>query len=235
MKDKLFGYSKDRSLLANIIITILSFIGMFLIPSIVAILLSNYVNDTIASIIGDIIFIIIMFLIFFKDLIKEFKLYFKNFKENFKYSFKIYILGFMGMIFFNLFIYYFIGNISSNETQVREMLYDNVIPTLISISILAPILEELIFRKSIAPLFKNRWVYVIISGLLFGGAHILINVIQGTFVLTDLVYILPYGCLGGAFALMDYNRKTTFCSIVIHSMHNTFTAILLLIQYFGGK
>ena len=81
----------------------------------------------------------------------------------------------MGMVFFNLIIITFLKDISANETQVRELLYKNPIPTMINIVLLAPILEELIFRKSLAPILKNRWVYVIISGLLFGSAHIAIN------------------------------------------------------------
>ena len=234
-KSKLLGYSNDRSLLVNIIVAICCFLGMFLIPSIIAIILLKYVNETIGSIIGDVVFILILLLVFYKDLIKEFKYYFGDFKNNFKKSFKIYILGFIGMIVCNLFILTFLKDMSSNENQVREMLYKNAIPTLISISIIAPILEELIFRRSIAPIFKKRWVYVIISGLLFGCAHIIVNFVQGTFIITDLFYILPYACLGGAFALMDYNNKSVFPSIIIHAFHNTCTAIILLITYLGGK
>jgi membrane protease YdiL (CAAX protease family) len=140
----------------------------------------------------------------------------------------------MGMIFFNVIIAIFLGGVSSNESQVREMLYNNVFFTMISISIYAPLSEELIFRKSLRPLINNKWIYIIVSGLLFGGAHILTNFIQNTFVLTDLIYILPYGCLGAYFALMDYESKTTFSSIVIHALHNTCTACLLLAMYYGG-
>ena len=235
MKDKLFGYSKDRPFAINLVITILCFIFMILVPSLIAIALQDVCNETIGSIIGDIVLIIIIYLVFFKDLNKEFKNYFGNFKDNFKKSFKLYILGFMGMVVCNLIILIFLKNISTNEEQVREMLYNNVALSLLNISIIAPILEELVFRKSLAPLFKNKWLYVIISGLLFGGAHILVNILQGTFVLVDLVYILPYACLGCSFALMDYNNKSTFPSMIIHALHNTFTAIILLITYFGGK
>ena len=139
------------------------------------------------------------------------------------------------MVFFNLIVMILLKNISSNESQVREMLYNNVFLSMISISIIAPISEEIIFRKSIRPLINNRWVYVVVCGLLFGGAHILTNVLSGEFVISDLIYVLPYACLGGSFALMDYNTKTTFSSIVIHSLHNTITGIMLLITYFGGK
>lgn len=235
MRDKIFMYSKDRSFILNLVICILCFVSMFLVPSLVAIVLLNVVNETIGALIGDAVLILLLCIVFYKDLVKEAKLYFKDFKSNFKKSFKIYILGFMGMVFFNLIIVSFLKDISSNESQVREMLYNNVITSLINICIMAPIVEELIFRKSIAPVFKNKWLYILTSALLFGGAHILTNFVQGIFTISDLLYILPYGCLGGSFALMDYNNKSIFPSIIIHSMHNTFTAILLLVTYFGGK
>lgn len=114
------------------------------------------------------------------------------------------------------------------------MLYNSPILSLISISIIAPISEELIFRKSLQPIIKNKWVYVIVSGLLFGGAHLLTNILSGTLRVVDLVYILPYASLGSAFALMDNETKTTFSSIIIHAIHNTLTALLLLAIFKAG-
>ena len=233
-KSGFFCFSKDRKYIINLVICLLCFVGLLLVPSLIAIMLEKYVNTTIGGLIGDSVLILIIVLLYYKDLVSEAKIYFRSFKSNFKYSFKIYLLGFMGMVFFNLIIITFLKNISANETQVRELLYKNPVPTLINIAILAPILEELIFRKTLAPIIKNRWLYVIISGLLFGSAHILVNFIQGTFVVTDIAYIFPYMALGSSFALMDYNRKTTFCSIFIHALHNSFTAVLLLVTYFAG-
>ena len=97
---------------------------------------------------------------------------------------------------------------------------------LINISILAPITEELIFRKSIQPLIKNKWVRAILSGILFGGAHLLTG---DAIRLVDLLFLLPYGTLGFVFSLMDNDTKTTFTSIIFHGLHNAATGILLLL------
>ena len=233
--NSLFHESKKRSFTTNLILCICAFLGILLVPNIVGLLLLKVIkNEMVCSIIGTIVFMILLVLMYYKDLIKEFKIYKSNFKDNFRIAFKYYILGFMGMVFFNIIIAFFLKNISSNETQVREMLYSNVILSLINISILAPICEEIVFRKSLEPVIKNKWIYVIVCGLLFGGAHILTNIINDSFVLTDLFYILPYACLGSAFALMDNETKSTFTSIVMHALHNTLTACLLLVVYFSG-
>ncbi len=231
----LFKYSKDRSYIVNLIFCILSFLGLFILSGIVEILLSFIIkNGYVCSILSNSILIAFLYLLYLKDLNREAKIYKNNFKENFKNSLKLYFIGFMGMIFFNLIISIFLKNISSNEEQVREMLYNHVFTSLISISIIAPISEELIFRKSLQPIIKNKWLYVFVSGFLFGFAHILTNIISGNFVVSDLMYILPYGSLGASFALMDHDSKTVFSSIVIHALHNTCTALLLLLVYKGG-
>ena len=237
MKDKtLFKLSKDRPMYINIIYTLIAFIGMFIIPTIVYLVINKYIkNEVVCNIISDLVFIVILYLMYFKDLNSEFNIFTKDFKKNAKISFKYYLLGFMGMVFCNILIAICLGGISSNESQVREMLYSSVVPTMISIAIIAPIMEELIFRKSLQPVIKNKWIYVVVCGLLFGGAHLLTNIMNNEFVWTDLFYILPYACLGGSFALMDYETKTTFSSIMIHAIHNTATGILLLVMYFGGK
>ena len=231
----LFKYSKDRSMVINIVFCILSFLGLILFSSILQLIFYAFIkNELVVSILANSIVIVFLVLLYLKDLESEAKIYTKNFKEIFKKSLKFWMIGFMGMVFFNLLISVFMQGISSNEEQVREMLYNSPILSLISISIIAPISEELIFRKSLQPIIKNKWVYVIVSGLLFGGAHLLTNILSGTLRVVDLVYILPYASLGSAFALMDNETKTTFSSIIIHAIHNTLTALLLLAIFKAG-
>jgi membrane protease YdiL (CAAX protease family) len=99
---------------------------------------------------------------------------------------------------------------------------------MISLSIIAPLNEELIFRKSLSTIIKNKYVFAICSGLLFGGAHLLTNVLSGSFVISDLIYLLPYSSLGVSFAIMNYETDSTFTSIFMHCIHNTCTGLLLL-------
>lgn len=236
MKEELFSYSKDRPFYINLIFCIISFSGLIILPIVFYYIFNSFIsNKLLCNLLADILLIVVLYLMYFKDLNKEFKVFTGNFKENAKKSFKYYLIGFGMMVFFNLLIMFLLKNISSNESQVREMLYSNTLIALISISIIAPLSEELIFRKSLQPLVKNKWIYVILTGLLFGGAHLLTNILNNEFVLTDLIYILPYASLGCAFGLMDYENKTTFSSIMMHFIHNTFTAILLLVVYSGGN
>jgi len=52
--------------------------------------------------------------------------------------------------------------------------------------------------------------------------------------LIDLVYIVPYGALGFAFALSYDKTKTIYSSIAMHMIHNTIAFILLILVNFVG-
>ena len=150
MKLNLFDYSKNRKWYINLIFCLISFIGLLIIPSILFIFLKMFIKDeNVSDIIANLLFILLLYLMYYKDLNKEFKTFKDNFKSNVKVAFKYYVLGMMGMVFFNLIIVTLLNDISSNETQVRDMLFNNTIYTLLTIAIIAPLSEEIIFSEAI--------------------------------------------------------------------------------------
>ena len=204
---------------------------MFILPSIFYSFISEFLGGGSSSqFASELLFIVTLILIYYKDLKREFKIYITDIKKNIPIMLKYYVLGIIIMIFSNLIINMIIGNVSSNESAVRESLFSFPVYTMLSIMIVAPLSEELVFRKSISPIIKNKWIYAIVCGLLFGGAHLL----AGEFALINLLYLVPYGSLGFVFALMNRETKTTFSSITMHCIHNTATGILLLITYSMG-
>ena len=227
----IFKYSKERPMYINLLFFLVAFLGTFIMPSEFALTINKVVKNTqIATILGNALFIFLLYLMYKKDIDKEFKIFKDNFKSNFKTGFKYYIAGLISMIVFNLFIAIIIKDVSANENIVREMLFKFPIYTMFSIAIIAPLSEELTFRKSMDPLLKNKWIYAFGCGLLFGACHL----IAGEFKLINLLYLLPYGSLGFVFALMDRETKTTFTSIMMHMIHNTATGILLLVAFKAG-
>lgn len=159
---------------------------------------------------------------------KEFKTEWKNFTsklgKNLDTSLKYYGLGFLGMVVFNVIINYILRlGQAQNEDAVQSLIKQSPYLMIIFAGIFGPIVEELIFRKSLKNVFKNKWVFVLISGILFGYVHI-----AGYELKTPLeyLYILPYGSLGAMFAYMDYEIDSTFPSMLMHMIHNTVLVIL---------
>lgn len=121
------------------------------------------------------------------------------------------------------FILFFINNgaIAGNEKSVRELIDKAPLFMLYQTVFYAPLSEELIFRRSFKDVFKNKYIYVLISGLVFGGMH----VISSASSMGDFLYIIPYSALGIAFALLYYDTDNIFTTISMHSLHNLLSII----------
>lgn len=180
----------------------------------------------------DIGFMIILFFMYKELLIDNFKKFIKNFKDNLDLSFKYYFLGLVVMVVSNLIIgIFFSGANANNENAVREMISQYPIYMLFSVSIYAPFVEELIFRKSIKDLvitYKNnkftKYLYIFLSGFVFAALHVITSVTSPL----DYLYIIPYLSLGLAFSSLYYKTDNIFSSICMHSLHNTVAILLLL-------
>jgi len=228
-KKKLINNTMYRKTYVNIIWCLVFVLGILIIPTFINFGLKYIIhNKYICSLLSNIIFISIMVIVYYRDLKDEFKIFKRKFKDNIKLCLKYYIIGMILMIGFNIILSSILGGIALNESQVRDVLFNHTTYMLINIVLIAPITEELVYRKSIFTVIKSKWFYATISGLLFGGAHILTNIISGGFVATDLLYILPYGSFGFMFAVMDYETDTVYSSIIMHSIHNLLNGLLLI-------
>jgi membrane protease YdiL (CAAX protease family) len=88
--------------------------------------------------------------------------------------------------------------------------------------IYAPFVEEIIFRKSIKNVIKNPYIFIIISGFLFGILHI--NDYKN---FSEILMGIPYIIMGLDFAYIYHKTNNIFTTMTFHFCHNL---ILLLIQ-----
>lgn len=165
----------------------------------------------------------ILFLIYRKDLKKEFKKFIKDPMANMDIGMKYWMIGLIIMMVSNLFLTYVLkSGGANNENTVQEMLKSLPWLMVIIAGFLAPFTEEIVFRKTLHDVFKNKWIFAALSFLLFGGAH----VIDTAKSITDILYIIPYGALGGAFALAYYETDTIFTSMFMHMIHNLILSLM---------
>ena len=184
----------------------------------------SQLNKIIYLTIMDSLLIIILILIYRKDIKDNFKNFFnKNIINNLKTPIKYWLLGLLIMITSNIIINIMTNiEISQNEQAVRELVDKAPLFMIFQSLIYAPITEELIFRKSIKDIVSNKYLYAIISGLVFGSMHILLSINN----LKELLFIIPYSAVGFTFALCYYKTNNIFSTITAHSIHNTLTLIL---------
>ena len=210
-------------------------IGLFLVIDYIVIIpiklfnITSYTGPTavILNTFKSIILMFILFLIYRKDLIKDWDKFRCNIMDNLDIGVKYWFVGLIGMVVCNYIInFIFAGGGAVNEQTVQA--YINFLPwmMLINAGFIAPFNEEMVFRKSLKDAIKNKWIFVLISAFIFGAMHVVGNV----YVWTDLLYVIPYGFLGGAFALAYYKTNTIWTSYCLHMFHNT---VLIAASLFG--
>lgn len=169
---------------------------------------------------------ITLVIIYRKDLIEEWKKFKKNFKKFFDIGLNHWFYGLMVMVISNTLLgILFKAGQANNEEAVQSMITALPWMMLITSGILAPITEEIVFRKSIRKIFTNKLFYILVSGFLFGLAHVFSSASS----LVDWLFIIPYGSLGVAFAASYYDTESIFTPILFHMLHNI---ILVLVSIF---
>ena len=195
-----------------------------------ALLHINYVElpsyiKIIYSLTTELFMIFLIFLIYDKEFKKAFQDLKKNHLTYFNQNLKYYIIGLIVMVVSNLLISYLGGGLSTNETTVRNEFNTFPIYTFISAAILAPILEESVFRLGFRSIIENDFLFITISSLVFGGLHLINTPLNKLFFL----YLISYCSCGVSFAYMLKKTNNIFVSMFFHFMHN---GLILALQTF---
>ena len=188
---------------------------------------SNNVFISNASLILSNIFILLIVSLFFlPTIIDDFK---KINKKDMKLAYKNWLKGLIVMYISNIIIVLINNDIASNESYNRELLYGMPVYAITVMVFIAPLIEEIIFRLSIKKAFKNKWIYAIVSGFIFGLMHM-----TTATSLVELLYIIPYGALGFFFAKSVYETDNIWSSMLTHMTHNAAIISILLISNLLG-
>ena len=161
--------------------------------------------------------------------IKRFK---EHFTDNFVYSITIGIVMIYGIsIVANMIINFVLGggsNDSANQLLFEDYLNNGALLMAFQSVILAPILEELLFRGLVFRSLrdKSKWLAIFASSFLFGFLHIYSALFAGD--LSQLIYLFSYGGMGFAFSYA-YEKRKTICVPILMHMINNLVAIILLV------
>ncbi len=228
MKSEFINIKKIPKLI--IIVTLFFLSSLFqLIPiRLFHIDISNITNyqQLLLTTFSDSILLIILVFIYYKDLKKDFNKLKENFNSIIDTGIKYWFIGLIIMVISNIFIGLFITSAKAgNEEGVQQLIHSSRFLSIIAVGILAPIIEELTFRKAFREVFTNKTLFVLASGLIFGGLHVILSLNS----LWDLFYIIPYSSLGIAFGYMYQKTDNIYTSIIMHIFHNTALTTLSLI------
>ena len=178
--------------------------------------------------ITDLMYVVILILMFKKEIIKGLKDLKKNFVDRTFTSLNCWIAGCFIMTVSSILISLILKQeVSQNEALVRQSIKIAPLYMLFTCSIVAPIFEEMVFRRSLYGLIRFKWLFILVSGLGFGLLHVLGSYSSAL----DFLYVIPYGAMGCCFAYLLTKTNNITLPIIVHMLHNT---ILVIIQIIGG-
>lgn len=167
--------------------------------------------------------------VFYKQLIHDFKIFKSYFKEYF-----VLILKTWGKALVLIMITTIIIQLTTNTTQANNQIAlqnsFNSNPVFIALLAMfyAPIAEELMFRGVFRKFIKNKKLFVIVSGVVFG----LMHVIDDSKTLAEFSYVFVYSILGIYLARI-YAKTNNLCTnIFMHFMQNTLSVIGMILLMF---
>lgn len=133
---------------------------------------------------------------------------------------------------------------ASNQEAIESMM--SGVPNLLIMGIitivLAPIVEELVFRKSIFKLFKRRkYLALVVSSLAFGALHVISSALvvlllmltkEATYAdfINEIAFIIPYSLMGVGigYAYIKSNQNI-ITAIIAHALNNALSFVLMLL------
>lgn len=207
---------------------------MYLLSSIIALIVSRYyinllpfksLNERYQAITNFVCYIILfipLIYIFFETLLRDFKYFFSK-KNIIKYLASVFI-GYLILLGFSYISSIILNLLNAGKAENQETIEGVInsgylLPMFIMTVFLAPICEELIFRKAIFELCNNKYIGLIISTFTFGFIHVM----QG-----DYINLISYAASGLAFGLIYIkNDKNVAITIFVHSLSNLISLIAI--------
>lgn len=191
-------------------------------------------EDTIISVSISLFLMIILIITYYKDLKKDFKEFKVNFMSKALFALKIFAI-FMLIKFAASYVSVLISNIfnitditSENQTSINEILGQYPILMTFSAVCLAPIYEEILFRLGFRKCINNKFLFIIISGTLFGLIHIFPTDLN---LGIALIQSITYVAMGLALAYFYQKYDNIFYSILLHFYNNLLSIIFILISF----
>lgn len=196
-----------------------------IIPAFLSIIFESFVRHNL--LLANVLFYLVLLAFFFFLSRRDIKQDIIDFKNNIKSYLPIILkwvlLGFGLMITSNYIISFFIDTLPSNEITNRELIENNPALALFYLLLIAPLLEEYVFRFSFKSI-NNYYVYTILTSVLFATLHLLSvnNWIE-------LLYFIPYFIFSFGFSNIYFKTKNYFASVFGHIIHNSLCVIIIML------
>jgi len=118
---------------------------------------------------------------------------------------------------------------NANQSIINDIILNYPVFGFISVAIIAPVVEELVFRFMLCKPFEKvkKFLGVILSALIFGGIHMVASIQEGTFI-DDLPSLIVYVAMGAALSYRYVKTDNLASNVFAHAIYNTMAFIAII-------
>ena len=223
---------KER--IINIFKLAVALISFFTLSSLLALIIrkmgyaiTNYKDVVIITSATEVILGVIIFALYSKELIKDKDIVKDNnlAKKITKYFCMFWIIKLISSVVMSALcvVCGFEVNVSENQEAINTYTTSAPILMLLTSSITTPIVEESIFRLGISKIIKNKYLFIIASGIFFGFLHIFPTNLE---IVYALISSIPYVTMGMVLAYIYKKEDNIYYPMILHGLNNFISMIL---------
>lgn len=224
----------------NIIKLIISFILFFNLSLIIAYIFKllginysefNYTDYAYLNTFIELIMFVVVLLFYKKYLKKDLVLFKLNKKDYIKkiisYFVIFMVIKYAVAMFSSILLVMLGSDVVSSENQETVVTLAKSMPfmMMISTSLLAPFVEEGIFRLGIKKVINNKYLFILVSGLIFGFMHIFPTELP---LYVALIESLNYVTMGLLLAYIYNETDNIYVTIAVHALNNLLSMLVIL-------
>lgn len=224
----------------NIFKLIISFVLFFNLSLVIAYIFKlvginysdfNYIDYACLNTFIELIMFVVVLLFYKKYLKKDlvlFKLNKKDYIKKIISYFLIFLVVKYGVTLFSSLLLIMLGSdLVTSENQETVVTLAKTLPfmMMISTSLLAPFVEEGIFRLGIKKAINNKYLFILVSGLIFGFMHIFPTELP---LYVALIESLNYVTMGLLLAYIYNETDNIYVVVIIHALNNLLSMLMIL-------
>lgn len=221
----------------KLIKTLLVFISYLLYSNVISIVLSTFkiTNATMLSFLADLIFLICIVFAYRDNLKKDFE----NLKKDYKISsiIKTIIIWVVIIFVFNILMGAITEMIYPNmatddNTNAMSTLFKTSMSySLFKTMIFAVVAEELLYRESISDVVKNKYIFIVISSIVYTIMNFIFVGFESDIIVMDILsYFLPALLFSTAYVK---NNNNIIILMLIKFTYNLIPTIIYLLQLYN--
>ncbi len=198
---------------------------------------SKFDNKTLVlyQFIMSFVIFIVLFLCYRKTIKKDYDKFSKEKNKNITYIIKMffifmivkYIVSFISVVVMTLLNFDTSSMTSVNQDLIESYVKAAPLLMLISTSILAPFYEETLFRLGFKKVFKNKYIFIVLSGLIFGLMHVF-PLENGISLILGILQSITYVTMGIFLSYIYFKTDNIFVSIGIHFLNNLLSVLAMI-------